>query len=79
MPPPLNNDDTYDLIYYLVAPSHPQSPDYLNDLLDASCRLYDHILSEYTRVLGYTETYKHRADCATLKRHQPLSPGSKRQ
>lgn len=32
MPQPLNYDDTYDLVYYLVAPTHPCTQEYLYKL-----------------------------------------------
>jgi len=68
MPDKLTNDDTYDLIFYLVAPTHPQSVDYLNDTLNASLRLYDLILAEYTKMLGHNQQYVHRGEAVDLKR-----------
>ena len=64
----LTKDDTKNLIFYLATPTHPQTVDYLNDTLDTICRFYDLVLTEYTKLLGYTQQYVHRGEAVELKR-----------
>lgn len=44
----MTHDDIYDLVYYLIAPTHPETKPYYEGLLDLVTNLYDQISIEYT-------------------------------